>query len=506
MIEYFEQNPDTENINPNNFSSEETIATSERNFAGSIGEKYGVPIEDLIYRPTIEHKSVLNALLNELVQIDFRERAKLQSTETITRKHYLIISNEAILETAQNNRWSLCVSDGFVHVNNSEYWKQMTKDVLLNFLGKGALLLGVDEFEAKHYKFRAELYSQFLSTAYLPKPEKKGNEVLINLKNGTFVITPETQYLKNFDRNDFITHQLDFSYDPDASADKFQIYLDRVLPDKQLQMILAEFIGYVFVKQKTLKLEKALILYGSGANGKSVFFEIVIALLGPENVSNYSLHSLTNENGYYRARLTDKLVNYASEISPKMDSTFFKQLVSGEPIEARLPYKDPFLISDYAKLIFNTNILPREIENNEAFYRRFTLVPFLVTIPEEERDPTLAQAIINEELAGVFNWVLTGLKRLLINKRLTQSDIVDRSIEEYRQQSDSVFLFLDEENYTHDLHKEKPMADIYKLYKEYCDACGYKGCSRKTFGERLRALNYSVIRRSQGNMVGIAKK
>jgi putative DNA primase/helicase len=472
----------------------------------TIAEKYGVPIEDLNYKAPIEHKSVLNALLNELVPIDFRERGKLHSAETISRKHYLIISNEVILETAQKNRWSLCMSDGFVYVNNSEYWKQMTKEVLLNFLGKGALLMGVDEFEAKHYKFRTELYSQFLSTAYLPKPEKKGNEVLINIKNGTFVITPETQYLRGFDRNDFITHQLGFAYDPDATADKFQKYLDRVLPNKELQMILAEFIGYVFVKQKTLKLEKALILYGSGANGKSVFFEIVIALLGPDNVSNYSLHSLTNENGYYRARLTDKLINYASELSPKMDSTFFKQLVSGEPIEARLPYKDPFLISDYAKLIFNTNILPREIENNEAFYRRFTLVPFMVTIPEEERDASLAQTIINEELAGIFNWVLTGLKRLLVNKRLTQSDIVDRSIEEYRQQSDTVFLFLDEENYTQDLHKEKPLAEIYKLYKEYCDVCGYKGCSRKTFAERLRSLKYIVTRRSQGNMVGISKK
>ena len=450
--------------------------------------------------------SVLNALLTELTPIDFREKGKLDSSETITRKHYIIISNEAILEIAQKNKWSLCMSDGFVYVYNGAYWKQMTKEVLLHFLGKASLLLSVDEFEAKHYRFRLELYNQFLSTAYLPRPVKKGNEVLINLQNGTFVITPEIQQLREFDRNDFITHQLDFAYDVDAKADKFQRYLDRVLPDKSLQMILAEFVGYVFVKQRTLKLEKALILFGNGANGKSLFFELIIAMLGPNNVSNYSLHSLTNENGYFRARLSDKLLNYASEISPKMDSTFFKQLVSGEPIEARLPYKEPFLISDYAKLIFNTNILPREIENNEAFYRRFTLIPFSVTIPEEERDPTLSQQIIEEELAGVFNWVLSGLERLLINKRLTHSDVVDKSIQEYRQQSDTVYMFLDEENYTQDIHKEKPLADLYNLYKEYCIVCGYKGCSRKTFGERLRSLKYSVIRRSQGFMVGVVKK
>ena len=487
-------------------SEYEGLETPISSLQESIAEKYGIPLPYILHNSKLEHMSVLNALLTELAPIDFREKGKLDTSETITRKHYIIISNEAILEIAQKNKWSLCMSDGFVYVYNGAYWKQMTKEVLLHFLGKASLLLSVDEFEAKHYRFRLELYNQFLSTAYLPRPVKKGNEVLINLQNGTFVITPEIQQLREFDRNDFITHQLDFAYDVNAKASKFQKYLDRVLPDKPLQMILAEFVGYVFVKQRTLKLEKALILFGNGANGKSVFFEIIIALLGPNNVSNYSLHSLTNENGYFRARLSDKLLNYASEISPKMDSTFFKQLVSGEPIEARLPYKEPFLISDYAKLIFNTNILPREIENNEAFYRRFTLIPFSVTIPEEERDPTLSQQIIEEELAGVFNWVLSGLERLLINKRLTHSDVVDKSIQEYRQQSDTVYMFLDEENYTQDIHKEKPLADLYNLYKEYCDVCGYKGCSRKTFGERLRSLKFSVTRRSQGFMVGVTKK
>ena len=489
-----------------NGQESECLETPLPSLQESIAEKYGIPLPYILHNPKLEHMSVLNALLTELTPIDFREKGKLDSSETITRKHYIIISNEAILEIAQKNKWSLCMSDGFVYVYNGAYWKQMTKEVLLHFLGKASLLLSVDEFEAKHYRFRLELYNQFLSTAYLPRPVKKGNEVLINLQNGTFVITPEIQQLREFDRNDFITHQLDFAYDVDAKADKFQRYLDRVIPDKSLQMILAEFVGYVFVKQRTLKLEKALILFGNGANGKSLFFELIIAMLGPNNVSNYSLHSLTNENGYFRARLSDKLLNYASEISPKMDSTFFKQLVSGEPIEARLPYKEPFLISDYAKLIFNTNILPREIENNEAFYRRFTLIPFSVTIPEEERDPTLSQQIIEEELAGVFNWVLSGLERLLINKRLTHSDVVDKSIQEYRQQSDTVYMFLDEENYTQDIHKEKPLADLYNLYKEYCIVCGYKGCSRKTFGERLRSLKYSVIRRSQGFMVGVVKK
>lgn len=472
----------------------------------SLAQKYDIPLEDIHYKPPMEHSSVLNALLNELEPIDFRERAGIDSSEALTRKHFIIISNEAILEAAKKNRWSLCMTNQSVYIYNGAYWKEQTKEAVLNFLGDAALRLGVDEFEAKHYRFREELYKQFFTTAYLPKPEKKTNEVIINLKNGTFVITAKSQYLRGFDRSDFVTYQLDFNYDPEAEAQIFQKYLNRVLPDRDLQYVLAEFSGYVFVKQKTLKLEKALILFGSGANGKSVFFEVMIALLGPENVSNFSLYSLTNESGYFRARIADKLLNYASEISPKMDSTFFKQLVSGEPIEARLPYKEPFLMSDYAKLIFNTNILPKDIENNEAFYRRFTLIPFSVTIPEEERDPMLPQKIINNELAGVFIWVLEGLKRLLKNGRFTPSDVVDRSIQEYRQQSDTVYLFLDEENYVGDPAKETSLTELYNQYNEYCKGCNYKACSRRTFAERLRTLGYKVIRRSHGNMVGVRKK
>jgi len=109
-------------------------------------------------------------------------------------------------------------------------------------------------------------------------------------------------------------------------------------------------------------------------------------------------------------------------------------------------------------------------------------------------------------LAGVFNWVLEGLQRLLTNKRLTHSDIVDRTLLEYRQQSDTVFMFLDEENYVLCTEKIKALSDLYNEYIEYCKACNYKACSRRTFGERLRGLNFSVIRKNHGNVVGIRKK
>src|SRR5690606_17645206 len=196
-----------------------------------------------------------------------------------------------------------------------------------------------------------------------------------------------------------------------------------------------------------LKLEKVLLLFGTGANGKSVLFEILMALLGAQNVANYSLQSLTAENGNSRAMLVNKLLNYASEINGKLESNIFKLLISGEPVEARLLYKNTQIISDYARFMFNCNELPKEVENTNAFFRRFIILPFRVTIPPNKQDKELSSRIIETELSGVFNWVLNGLTRLLKNKDFTQSSIVQNEVLQYQKESDSVMMFLEDENY-----------------------------------------------------------
>ncbi len=225
-----------------------------------------------------------------------------------------------------------------------------------------------------------------------------------------------------------------------------------------------------------------------------------------KNVTSYSLQSLTDDTGYSRAKLSDKLLNYATEISPRMNSSVFKALVSGEPVEARLPYAEPFILEDYAKLIFNTNELPRDVEQTDAFFRRFIILNFSVTIPEDQRDPQLAQKIIASELPGVFNWALDGLKRLLQQKRFTQSDIVDNTLNNYRMQSDSVQLFLNDEGYVKDVNKEISLKKLYADYKDYCINSGYKQCSLKIFSERLRSTGFILTRKNSGNVVDADKK
>jgi len=388
---------------------------------------------------------------------------------------------------------------------NGAYWSSFNEAEFKRFLGEAAERMGIDKYDARLYSFRDQLFKQFLSVANLPKPDHNNEEVFINLKNGTFEIGPKKQILRRHNSKDFITYQLNFDYNQESLSPLFFEYLNRVLPNNELQDILAEYLAYVFIKPSTLKLEKTLLLYGTGANGKSVFFEIVNALLGAENISSYSLSNLTNENGYFRAMIADKLLNYASEISGKLETSIFKQLVSGEPVEARLPYGNPFTLTNYAKLIFNCNELPKEVEQTHAYFRRFLIVPFNVEIPEKEQDKELSKKIIDKELSGIFNWVLKGLNRLLAQKNFTKSKAVSDQLDQYKKQSDSVLMFLEDEGFEKS-HSEKIESKVlFNLYKEYCRDSRSLNCSSKAFCDRLRKADFNIERKNSGNVVYIKK-
>ncbi|HKK44507.1 MAG TPA: phage/plasmid primase, P4 family [Balneolaceae bacterium] len=482
----------------------ETLSTEEltRRFESiRNGDDFTDPVE------VIPHRKILNRLLEGIDRVnDFRSLARrydLNIGEDIKllQKHLTVLVIDHLLEMAENKDWGICKKYDSVYLFNGAYWKKINKDGLQSFLGKAAREIGINGFDAKHHRFRDELVKQFHAVAHLPTPDTEDQPVLINLKNGTVCIDTkgsELVKIRQPKREDFLTYQLPFIYDSSAEAPRFEQYLDKVLPDETLQKILAEFIGYVFVNTHQLKLEKALILHGSGGNGKSVFFDIINALLGSENVSTFTLESLTNQNGYYRAKLANKLVNYGSEISANMQTAMFKQLVSGEPVEARLPYGEPFTLDNYAKLVFNCNELPTDVEHTNAFFRRFMIIPFEVTIPEEEQDKELSKKIIENELPGVFNWVVDGLKRVLKQKGFTLSEVISDRNQQYRKESDSVQMFIAEHGYTESMTNWTPLKELYGKYKRYCEADGYYPVAKRKFSKRLEAAGYKKVKKAAG--------
>lgn len=475
----------------------------------------------------IPHHEIFKRILDKVEVIHFEQKAKSDIQKKIcskdieedqkfllkkeidsfklTERHFLIISIEEIIRLARVNKWDICKNNDSIYLYNGTYWKNINIEEVQKFLGEASEKMGVSIYSAKYYRFRENLLKQFLSSEYLPVPNRSKEKVLINLQNGTFEIT-EMSKLRFFRSEDFLKYQLPFHYDPNAKSPKFMAFLDQVLPEKDKQAVLSEFLGYIFIPQSKLKLEKSLFLYGTGANGKSVLYEIIKALLGSHNTSEYTLQSLTDSSGYYRAMIKDKLVNYASEISGKLDSTKFKALASGESIEARLPYGQPMIIEDYAKLIFNTNELPKDVEFTKAYFRRFIIVPFEVTIPEKEQNKNLHSEIIKSELPGVFNWVLEGLQRLLDRQRFSESPSIDKALDQYMTDSDTVKRFIEEVGYKSDSDCKILLKDLYQEYRVFALEDGNGVLSKQSFRKRLESLKILINRESGGNQVFVSKR
>lgn len=448
-------------------------------------------------------REVLAQLLATLGKVDFSaEMALEQGDGSPKQKHMVVLIVQKVLEAAKAKKWGLCRQHDFIYCYNAKYWQVIDKDELKAFLGKAAEKMGYKALEARYHKFRDELYKQFLCAALLPAPPIDNNRVLINLINGTFHITSSKQDLKPHKETDFLRYILPFEYDRAATCPIFLKYLERVLPDSETRDVLAEYIGYVFTRN--LKLEKLLLLYGSGANGKSVFFEVINALLGKENISNYSLSNLSEEHN--RAQIVNKLLNYGSEVKAGIEPDLLKALASVEPIQARLKHGNSFIMENYAKLAFNCNELPKDIEHNEAYFRRFLIIPFEVLIPEEDRDPNLAPRIINNELPGVFNWVLAGLKRLLGKSKFSECKKVRDILEAYRLDSDSTWSFIEDAGYQSDLIKWVTLKELYQDYKIYCIDSGYKALSIRKFAERIRKHGFKTEKRNFGQVVLCAKR
>jgi putative DNA primase/helicase len=504
----------------------------------SLNPKFSIPIPNQHLISAIKqtdskskiskHTEVLKKLLNQFKPIDFSSRSfeeydklmkmyedektldkddlfKKLSKFRLQERHYYICCIDEVQNIARENNWDIVRHNDEIYLYNGEYWQKVESDVFQIFLADVARVLGVPSMIEKHHGFREQLQKQFDVTQIFATPELHRSDIYINLLDCT--LQASNGEVKNipFNKEHFLNYQLPYKYDSAAKCPLFMAFLSEVLPDESAQQVLSEYLGYLFIRNgnKSIKAEKMLVLYGSGANGKSVVFEIILALLGRENVSNYSLTSLTDTNGYYRAQISNKLVNYGSEIGGKLEADMLKKMASGEPIEARQPYGRPLLLHEYAKLIFNCNQLPKDVEQTDAYFRRFLILPFNVTIEEEKQDKHLANKIVESELPGILNWVLEGLKSLLSQGRFSKCKISDDMLIRYKIESDSVQIYLEEYSIqkSSDTKEFITLKTVYDAYRVFCLESGYKPISKLNFSKRLQSLKFLIEKRNIGKVV-----
>lgn len=432
-------------------------------------------------------------LLKKIDDSNFRELSSINGKDLTT---YVA---KKILDIAKSNEIYLESEDGRMYVYNNAYWQMVESELLKYFLKESACRLGINELTASSFHFVEKLYQQLILEGFNPMRKNKyeTKAVTLNCMNGTYVIEGETRGLKKFTPNDFLKYQLPFNYDSEAKCPMFDKYLDESVPDKESQNLLAEAVSHSFTKINT---QKFVILYGKGSNGKSVFADIIGALLGKENVSNYPLSDLTSPTSRSLFHLSENLLNFISEIDDITDYSIFHKLVCKETVPVRRLYQDSWQMHEYASIMGNCNTLPRlrKPELSVAFYRRLSVIEFPKKIVNI--DTELANKIIKNELAGVFNWVLKGLDRLLKQKNFSPCKRSDEILREHRKESDNVALFIEEMNYKKGSNPIL-LKNVFESYKQFCEDFGYKPCNNSNLRKRFENLGFFTKRINEGTVI-----
>jgi putative DNA primase/helicase len=282
---------------------------------------------------------------------------------------------------------------------------------------------------------------------------------LINLKNGVFNI--DTDELLEHSPDYHFLNEIPIVYDPNADCPKIMKFLKEILYPEDIPVI-QEFAGYSLYRR--CMIHRACMFLGGGKNGKSTFIKLLIKFLGERNVANKELQELSNQL-FARDSLFGKLLNTASELSDQAvnQTGLFKQLTGEDRIDANKKFKDSYQFTNYAKLLFSANKLPKTNDESYAYYRRWILISFPNTFDGKNCDPYILEKLATpEELSGFFNWSIEGLKRLLANGDFSYSKTVDEVMEQYKTMSDPVYAFC-----TEYVKKAEPNDPKYIIKEEF---------------------------------------
>jgi len=267
---------------------------------------------------------------------------------------------------------------------------------------------------------------------------------LICMQNGVF--NTETNELLPFDTKYYFTTKLNVKYDKDAKGERCLQFFKEVHKPEDIPII-QELFGYCLYP--TYKYHKIFFFLGGGRNGKGTEIGLLGALLGEENIRAASVEDLTT-SPYILATLFGKSANLCGEMGdePIENSRILKTL-SGEDIidNARNIFGHPFKFKNYAKLVFSMNMPPEIKDRSDAIWNRLIYVDFPNKFMDKDpkTDPDLPEKLTTpDELSGLFNWAIEGLRRLKQNGGFSYNRCVEENMRLYDMKSNPTLAYAQE--------------------------------------------------------------
>ncbi len=300
----------------------------------------------------------------------------------------------------------------------------------------------------------------------------------IAVKNG--ILNLKTNSLKPFTPEKIFFNKLPIRYDPKSKAVKILKFLNEILGEENVKLIL-ELFGFSMVKDYFLEI--AFMFVGGGRNGKGKLLELFKRFLGVENTCSVRLQEMNTQSSSI-CELFNKLVNLAGDLNSTSlkETGLFKEITGRDTIQAKRKYYRDLKFVNFSKQIFACNDPPRVYDNSTGFWSRWILINFPYEFVDkkhydnlnaEERkfkkikNPGIINEILSEEeLSGLLNLALDGLKTIRENKSFSYSNSAEEVKREWVRKADSFIAFC-MDNVEEDFEGKIQKKTLKRLYNKY---------------------------------------
>ena len=309
---------------------------------------------------------------------------------------------------------------------------------------------------------------------------------LIGVRNG--VVNLRTGALRANVPELYITKYIDCDYDPSATCPIFRRFLADIFQND------ADTVGAVqrlAGLTATGRPDEEVIIFcvGHGANGKSIFGNVLAAIMGDYSATAPSSILAARRADDHSARSDLAMLHGARIVSinelpggMQLDETVTKQLAGREPISARFLYKEHFTFLPRFTPWVRTNHRPIIKGTDNGIWRRMVIIPFRRTFAPEEQDNGLEVKLLNEA-EGILAWMIEGAKSYIASG-LKHSGAMKAEVAQYRSDSDLLGTFLDDETVA-DPAAEVTQPALYDEYKSRCERDTLRTVSKRAFTEQL---------------------
>ena len=266
--------------------------------------------------------------------------------------------------------------------------------------------------------------------------------MLLGAANG--VVDLRLAALRDGRPEDRVTMHSPVAFDPDAACPRWLQFLDEIFEsDDKLVEFVRRACGYSLTG---LTVEQVFfILFGSGANGKSVFLSTLRYILGPyaydpgfgvfEAATRFAPHP------EQLAVLAGRRLVTANETAEntRLNETRLKVLSHGDATSARFMHESRFEFTPTCKVWLGVNHKPQVHDDSLGFWRSVRLIPFNRRFLDDA-DRHLVEKL-RGEAPGILAWAVRSCLEWQ-TEGLGLPEAVAAATREYGEESDPLANFM----------------------------------------------------------------